>query len=452
MRRSMRMKGRLALAGLSVGALALLSACGDSGGVGGADNADQDTSDGPVTLQYWTWFPPESTIKGLIAAYEEENPDVTIELHQFAGGDYKKSAQLALNSGEEIDILGVQVAAMTKDVRATVRPVEEWAEYLPDDWEERLRPGPIEQSIEAATDDTLYAIPMGSMGSVVMFYNAALLDELGIAPPTTAAELADASAKVAAAKPGITPVVFGGEAHWQLEMLWSIIGQTSPELSDQVAYEGVAWDDPRIVEGIEDYKGLFDSGAFDTSTLSLKAPRPIELFGAGEAAFLADGTFRSSLLSAQYREANSIAVPDVGAITLPLVHDDGKPSVRTNAEGGLAIPKSSKHVKQAADFITWMTMGEGADIWGSQLLLTPTKKDFELDPAALASPAAKAGYETLYEVMLQPSSDRTSTDGFKEFAGNKILDVLNGVITPEAAAADIQAEWTSGRYPHPGDE
>ena len=454
MRRNLTRGRRLIIAALVAAVLAVVTACSDSGGVGGLENAEQDTSGGPVTLQYWTWFPPEATVKELIAAYEKANPDITIELHQYAGGDYRKSAQLALNSGEQIDILGVQVAAMTKDASATVRPVKEWAEHLPDDWESQLRTEPMDQVREAAEDGELYELPMGSMGSVVMFYNAALLDELGIEPPTTAAELTEASKKIRAAKPDITPAVFIGEPYWQLEMLWTIIGQTNPELSDQVAYEGTAWTDPQIVQGIADYKALFTSGAFDTSTLSLKAPRPVELFGSGKAAFLFDGSWRSALLSADYRKENELKVKDVGALPFPIVREGGEAAVRTGAEGGLAIPKSSTHVKEAADFIAWMTMGDGADLWGEQLLLVPAKKSFALPDGVLQSPAAQAGYDAIQSVLQQPSSNRAPAGGndFNDVGGNGVLDVLNGNKTPEAATADIQAEWTSGRFPHPGDD
>lgn len=454
MRRNLTRGRRLMIAALVAAVLAVVTACSDSGGVGGLENAEQDTSGGPVTLQYWTWFPPEATVKELIAAYEKANPDITIELHQYAAGDYRQSAQLALNSGEDIDIVGVQVAAMTKDVRETVRPVKEWAENLPDDWESQLREEPLDQARAAAEDGELYELPMGSMGSVVMYYNAALLDELGIDPPTTAEELTAASKKIRAAKPSITPAVFIGEPYWQLEMLWTIIGQTNPMLSDRVSSEGVDWTDPEIVQGLADYKAMFANGAFDTSTLSLKAPRPVELFGSGKAAFLFDGSWRAALLSADYRKQNKIAVKDVGALPFPIVRDGGKPAVRTGAEGGLAIPKASTHVKEAADFIAWMTMGEGADLWGEQLLLEPAKKSFVLPDGVLASPAAKAGYQAIQDVLQTPSSNRAPAGGadFNNVGGNGVLDVLNDYKSPKDAAAALQTEWTSGRYPHPGDD
>ncbi|WP_341998323.1 hypothetical protein MRBLWH7_000206 [Microbacterium sp. LWH7-1.2] len=52
--------------GVAIGAVAaalampMLTACGSNGGVGGNESAAQQT-DGPVTLNYWTWYPRART-------------------------------------------------------------------------------------------------------------------------------------------------------------------------------------------------------------------------------------------------------------------------------------------------------------------------------------------------------------------------------------------------------
>jgi len=426
-----------------------LAACGDSGGVGGDKNADQATvTDGqPVTLKYWTWFPPEVTLRDTIAAFERDHPAIKIDLRIFEAADYQKQLPLALNGGEELDVVGVQVSAMTNSIREQVRPVSEWESNLPAGWRDKLAAGPVRQTEKVAKDGKLYSIPMGSLGSAVMLYNASMLSELGIAVPKSADELAAAAAKVRAAKPDVTPMVFSGEPYWQEEMLFTIAGQSNPTLSDDVFAGRKPWNSPEMVAALGQYKSLFDKGIVGTDVLSLKGNRPAELFTGGKAAFYVDGSWQSSMLSQASRTASKIELTDVGAAAFPVVVAGGKPAARSYAEGGLAIPKKSKHVTQAATFVEYMTMGKGVDTWGKDLVLVPTAKSYSADSSVLASQAARDGYAAITTLINSAGSARDSNQGFlNQVEGNAILDVLRGQSTPQAAADKLQSEWTSGRY------
>ncbi|MFC5804093.1 ABC transporter substrate-binding protein [Streptomyces formicae] len=440
---------RALAAATAVLALGLTAACGDSGGVGGAQDAAQETA-GPgqtVTLDYWTWFPPEATLKETIGAFEKKNPHIDVRLREFEAADYQKQLPLALNGGESLDIVGVQVAAMTNTVREQLRPVDSWQDELPAGWRDKLNGQMLDQTAGVAEDDTLYSVPMGSIGSAVMYSNAALLAELGIPFPTTAAELKTAVGKVKKAKPGVTPVVFQGDPFWQEEMLFTIAGQTDPKLSDRIAAGRAKWNDPAVVEALKSYKSLFDDGVLDTSVLSLKGSRPAELFNSGKAAFLVDGSWQSSLLSASYRKDNEIGLTDVGAGAFPVVRDGGRPAARGLAEGGLAIPKSSKHVAEAAAFIEYMTLGDGVSQWSKDLVLVPALDGFRVDSSVLTSDAAREGYQAVQDVIAADGSARDSNQAFlNQVEGNTILDVLRGQTTPEKAADKLQQEWASGRY------
>lgn len=440
-----------ALAALTMAAvLPLLAACGNNGGVGGSSSAAQDES-GPVTLNYWTWYPDENSLQPAIDAFEAANPDITVKLRIFTNTDYQTQLPLALNGGESLDVVGVQVSAMTNVVKDQLRPVEEYADDLGSGYPNDLDPQILKQAQSAADDNVLYDIPMGAISSSILYYNAATLDAAGIAVPQTAAELAEAAATLKA-QGQATPVVQTGDGWWQEEVLFSIIGQTDPDVSDSIFLGDGSWDQPAIVNGLKAYKSLFDSGAIDTSVLSLTGSAPAEQFTSGQSAFLIDGAWQASLLSSAYREANNIALTDVGAVPLPIVTSGGKPAVRGLAEGGLAIPKSSTHVAAAAKFIAYMTFGDGVEIWDKNLVLVPTAKvAFTPDASTLTTQAAKDGFAAIQEVAAQPGSERTSQQDFLgKVEGPTILDVLRGNITPEDAAATLQAEWKSGRYPKAG--
>ena len=120
---------KAAVALVAVSALAL-TACGNSGGVGGAPSAPQSSAGGKATLNYWTWFPAEATLKKAIAAYQAANPNVTINLREFQNADYQKQLPLALNGGEKLDMAGVgrcRQSAWT----STRSPTEKWVTSSP---------------------------------------------------------------------------------------------------------------------------------------------------------------------------------------------------------------------------------------------------------------------------------------------------------------------------------
>ena len=184
----------------------------------------------------------------------------------------------------------------------------------------------------------------------------------------------------------------------------------------------------------------------------LLGSRPSELFSAGEAAFYIDGSWQNSLLSASYRAENGIDLDDVGVTGLPVI-DGGEPAVRALAEGGLAIPAASKNVDAAAKFIEFMLSAGGANVWAGDLILVPSLDDYQVSQAVLESTAAQDGFTNASALIGAPTSQRNSQQDFlNQVEGNVILDVLRGTTTPEAAAAQLQAEWTSGRYPHGEDQ
>lgn len=439
------------LAALAIAAIIpLLAACGSNGGVGGSTAAAQSSS-GPVTLQYWTWYPDQTSLQPAIDAFHKANPDISVKLRIFTNSDYQKQLPLALNGGESLDVVGVQVSAMTNTVKGQLRPVSDYASDLGSNYKSKLDPQILKQAQSAASDNVLYDIPMGAISSSILYYNAETLKKAGIAVPTTAAELA-AAAKTLKAQGEAAPVVQTGDGWWQEEVLFSLIGQTDPKVSDSIFLGKGSWNQPAIVKGLTAYKSLFDSGAIDTSVLSLTGSAPVEQFTSGQSAFLIDGAWQASLLSANYRAANKIALTDVGAVPLPVVTPGGKPAVRGLAEGGMAIPKSSKHVAAAAKFIAYMTFGAGVEIWDKNLVLVPTAKlGFKPDASSLTTPAAKEGFAAIQKVAAEPGSQRTSQQDFlNKVEGPTILDVLRGNISPQDAAAKLQSEWTSGRYPKAG--
>ncbi|NUR58786.1 MAG: extracellular solute-binding protein [Catenulispora sp.] len=443
----------LVLASGLLGAAMVVSACGNSGGVGGTSAAGQATvtAGQTVTLQYETWYPDQATLQKAVDGFEAANPTIKINLRVLKSQDFQKQLPLQLNGGESLDVVGVQVSAMTNTVRSQLRTVDSYAADLGADWKSKLDPGLLAQAQNAASDKTLYDIPMGGVASAYMFYNNKILTQAGVTtPPKTFEELAADISKIQKSDPAVTtPVAFSGEAWWQEEMLFTFAGQKYPTLSDSIIHGDASWNQPQVIDSLNQYKRLFSVGGVQSSVLSLSGGDPDSLFYSGKAAFLIGGSWEASVLSSSFRAQNSIANDDWGAAAVP-VADGGQPAVRTLAEGGLAIPKSSKYPAQAAKFISYMTSGAGVDLWNQNLAYVPVAKTGWQPPASvLTTQAARDGLQQMSALAAQQGSERDSQQDFlNNVEGPAILAVLRGTQSPQDAAASLQTQWTSGRYPH----
>ncbi len=110
------MNGKRLLAGsavLVVGALAL-SACAGGGG-------DSGSGDGDVTMTFWhnsTTGPGKAYWEDTVAAFEEANPGVTIEIQSVQNEEMDGKLQTALNSGDAPDIFMARGGGKLADVVA----------------------------------------------------------------------------------------------------------------------------------------------------------------------------------------------------------------------------------------------------------------------------------------------------------------------------------------------
>ena len=131
----------------------------------GEDTANEDGGstgsgeDGAVTLRMWAHRSKSfnQALRDAAAAYEAENPDVTIELETFAYDDYIQTLQTALPAGNEADILHM-FGTWTCTYGDFLQPVPSDVVTLADA-QERFYPGPLGGYV---CDDTLYGLPQES--------------------------------------------------------------------------------------------------------------------------------------------------------------------------------------------------------------------------------------------------------------------------------------------------
>lgn len=149
------------------------------------DKEPQTKDKEKVTINFWTWYPSAEEYEPLIKEFEEET-GIGVELFVIGSADYQKKLPLALASGEKIDVVGVQ-PNMANQLTTFLEPLEPMLNEKYPEWKDNFNEEDLRQC-KQVTDGELYMLNNGSVGDWFIFYNADMIEELGLEVPTTYAE------------------------------------------------------------------------------------------------------------------------------------------------------------------------------------------------------------------------------------------------------------------------
>ena len=117
--------------------------------------------------------------------FEKANPGIKLNLEVVSWNDVYTVVDTRIASGQAPDILNIDVFANYAN-EGLLEPVEQ---YCPEKLYKDFFPSFIEQSV---IDDTVWAVP-DLASARALYYNVDMMEEVGIEPPTTWAELEDAA-------------------------------------------------------------------------------------------------------------------------------------------------------------------------------------------------------------------------------------------------------------------
>ncbi|RHR33187.1 extracellular solute-binding protein [Clostridium sp. AF19-22AC] len=426
--------------------LAAVMVAGMAAGCGKSNDSKSESDDGTVTLNYWTWFPSTDQIDETIKAFEKENPDIKINMTVMESKAFQEKVPLALSTDEDIDVIGVQPSAFAEEVQDYLADLDELMPAAAgDDWKDKYSEKCLEQGNQLTGGNTKMLVLTNS-GSMIGYYNAALLEEIGCEVPTTIAEYKTVAEKLKEKYPDKYVGVFAGKEAWIMdEMMLTVLGQQG-DYYNQWRYEGADVDSEEFLQAFNGFKKFFDEGIFTADALDLDYASATEEFTNGNALVYYMGSWESPLLSQTLREGNGIDLEDVGAMALPVAEDGGQLTVRSYIDSGIGVVDYSEKKEAAAKFVAYLTLGDGADLFGKQLTGTSAKKDFEVDESLFATDTAKQGWDTVVELINTATADRNNVSGYSDIEGAEVQSVMNGTKSAEDALKTLQKEWTSGKY------
>ncbi|TLS48663.1 extracellular solute-binding protein [Paenibacillus antri] len=143
-------------------------------------------------------------------------------------------------------------------------------------------------------DGKVYGLPIGG-NTEGFYYNQAMFEQYGIAPPKTWEEL-EAAAETLKSN-GVTPFAMGSKGAWvPLMMVNTMIGRyAGPESINGFLSGSAKWNSPEVVAAFAKYKEWVDKGYFTKGELGLEYADMLNQFVTGKAGMMFDGSWRSSV-------------------------------------------------------------------------------------------------------------------------------------------------------------
>lgn len=246
----------LMVAALAVG---MLAGCGTTPkeDTSSKEMTSSASSDEVVTLNYWTWFPSTDQMEETVKAFEAINPNIKINMTVMESKAFQEKVPLALTTNEDIDIIGVQPSAFAEEVQDYLADLDElMTKEVGDNWKALYSEKALEQGNKLTSGDTKMLVLTNS-GSMIGYYNAALLKELNCEVPKTIEEYKVVAEKLKEKYPEKFAGVFAGKDAWVMdEMMLTVLGQQS-DYYNKWRYEKADVKGPEFKEAFEGFKKFF---------------------------------------------------------------------------------------------------------------------------------------------------------------------------------------------------
>lgn len=383
-----------------------------------------------------------------VDAFNAAHPN--IELEVVFQQDNDQVTRTAMQAGEGPDILQTPGPGYLLEYQKAglLAPLDDYAAQF--GWKERVLPWAYESSV---VDGKLYGLPL-TFESMVMIYNKAVLNELGLKPPTNRAEFEQVADAIKAS--GRKAIAYGNVG-WQptnehLVGMWlnSYAGR------DKV-YEALTgkrrWDDPVFVEAIKlltDYmttKGYFSGSLQDYYSVDWNTE--FGMLAEGKAGLMTVGSwgFRGA-------HDNFTNNPDDWDWAMMPSFSEGVPQGFDLAIGGTAsINAKSANPDAAAEVLHWLyednkRITELASIFSFGEFVVPVQYAASDFPAE-TDPRITRFYEEFGKATAEGNYGYTSWTFWPAEAETQLWKdielVWSGEMTAEEYLAKQQEAWDKAR-------
>lgn len=316
-----------------------------------------------TTVSLWTWSPITRTAEKMISAFEEANPDITIDYTNYNyNPEYLQALSAASASDNLPDIVALQPGSLTQTYSDYLIDLSDYAkEEWGDDWtsvydnvtQSQLQLG------NAEGDEGHYILPIETQ-DIYVEYNKTLFEQLGLEVPTTYEELVEVSQALRDA--GYAPLFFGGADGWQhVNLLIMCTSQISDTLFDECQNGEKEWTCDEMKQAMTNYMKLFDDGVIQDGSLSSTSYSDgTTLFLAGQAGMMLLGSWWAQEYTAD-DVSDAVANWNYDYFYLPALEEGLSDSKAIGGvDFGYGITKNCENPEAAWKALVSFASGEGA--------------------------------------------------------------------------------------------
>lgn len=431
--------GVLSAAAVVALALASCAAPGSGGPAAGATQADitaevtaADVAElGDITLKMWADQAEEPLMETVVPAFEEEYPNVTVDVTYKSFDDLLATTVNAAASASPPDVFQGNIGyaldgALVK--AGLVRSLDDVADVY--GWEtgtgaSTLGPAKWDETGSTFGEGTLYGMsPISEVQGI--YYNVEKLNRLGLAAPTTIADLEDGLAVALAA--GEQPIMLGNSDQYAATHIFSDIAATTQEPEDIATWIGGKAGSTFVtdgnVEAAETMTAWAEAGYFGNGYDGLSNSDAIAKFAGGDGVFFVGGSWNGASLTDGDFGFGSLASGGVGATASPW-HISSKSENDIAGIAFLAMLHTPEAGQAILDGGRLPVITDG--VTGSSEMQTQTLDALKATIAA----GTQVGYY-----------DWTATD-MLPVMGGALQEVMAGRISSDEFTEKVQAAWAA---------
>ncbi len=291
-----------------------------------------------ITLTYWGLWEDDNLIKPVIAQYQKENPNITINYIKSSSINYRTRVQAQIKDGVGPDVFRIHnswLGMFLKDSSLSSAPGDIFSVA---DYKSLFYPVAFDSFVK---DSQIYAAPM-EIDGLALFYNEEMLNAVGGTPPKNWQDFIDLAVKMtvkdqsgvktAGAAMGAT----GNVDHWSDILGLLLLQQPGVDLTNVAT--------PAVAEIIKFYTGFITDPKRKTWDKNL--PSSTEMFATNRLGFYFAPSWRAHDLR--------ISNPNLKFKVIPVPQLPGK-QVAWASFWGEAVSSKSQNPIEAWKFVKYLT-------------------------------------------------------------------------------------------------
>jgi raffinose/stachyose/melibiose transport system substrate-binding protein len=297
----------------------------------------------------------QDTTKALVAAYEALHPNVTINIeNRPQGGDGDNVVKTRLATGDMDDLFFYNSGSLLQALKPSETLVDLSQEPFMANVVDSFKP-------TVSQNGQIFGVPTGTALGGGILYNKKVYQQLGLSVPKTWAEFEANNEKIKAA--GIIPVVatYGPNSTWTSQLFvladYYNVQQALPNFAQDYTANKIKFaNTPIAMEGFNYLQEGFQKGWYQKDFATTTFEQGLKLLADGKAAHYPMLSFALSTIAANSPDK----VNDIGFFAQPGT-DASKNGATIWMPAGTYIPKTSKHIAEAKDFLAFIASPAGVD-------------------------------------------------------------------------------------------